>query len=71
MSISDKDSIKLSQILNELIKENNKGRDFDTVIVPFNTFEMKFSEFEGIKFHESSLIPKGEVFLVNSKSYLC
>lgn len=70
MNLPDKDLIKLSQILSELIKEKDKGNNFDSVVVPIDTFETKFSEFEGIKFNESILVPKGEVFLVNSKSYL-
>ena len=70
MNLPDKDLIKLSQILSELIKENDKGNNFDSVIVPIDTFETKFSEFEGIKFNESILVPKGGVFFVNSKSYL-
>ena len=70
MNLSDKDLIKLSQILSELMTEKDKGNNFDSVIVPIDTFETKFSEFEGIKFNESTLVPKGGVFLVNSKSYL-
>ena len=70
MNLSDKDLIKLSQILSELLTENDKGNNFDSVVVPIDTFETKFSEFEGIKFNESILVPKGEVFLVNSKAYL-
>ena len=70
MTLSDKDLMKLSQILSELLTENDKGNNFDSVIVPIDTFKTKFSEFEGIKFYESILVPKGGVFLVNSKSYL-
>ena len=70
MNLPDKDLMKLSQILSELLTENGKGNNFDSVVVPIDTFETKFSEFEGIKFNESILVPKGEVFLVNSKSHL-
>ena len=70
MILPDKDLIKLSQILSVLLTEKGKGNNFDSVVVPIDTFETKFSEFEGIKFNESILVPKGEVFLVNSKSYL-
>ena len=70
MNLSDKDLIKLSQILSELMTEKDKGNNFDSVVVPIDTFETKFSEFEGIKFNESILVPKGEMVRVNSKSYL-
>ena len=55
--------------------ENDKGNNFDTVVVPTNTFETKFSEFEinqfdRIQFRESSLVEKGCCFFVNSKAYL-
>ena len=70
MILPDKDLIKLSQILSVLLTEKGKGNNFDSVVVPIDAFETKFSEFEGIKFNESILVPKGEVFLVNSKSYL-
>ena len=70
MILSDKDLKTLSQILSKLITENDNGKNFDTVITSLGIFETKFSEFEGVKFHESYLVPKGEVFLVNSKSYL-
>ena len=55
--------------------ENNKGNNFDTVVVPVNTFETKFSEFElspfeRIQFRESSLVEEGKCFFVNSKAYL-
>ena len=50
--------------------ENNKGNNFDTVVVPVDTFETKFSEFERIQFRESSLVEEGKCFFVNSKAYL-
>lgn len=75
MTLSDKDLIILSQILSELLLEKDKGNNFDTVIVPVDTFETKFSEFEinqfeRIQFRESSLVEEGRCFFVNSKTYL-
>ena len=75
MMLSDKDLSKLATILNQLTIENDKGNDFDTVIVPVDTFETKFSEFEvsrfeRIQFRESPLVAEGKCFFVNSKAYL-
>ena len=50
MTLSDKDLSKLATILNQLTIENDKGNDFDTVVVPVDTFETKFSEFEVSRF---------------------
>lgn len=75
MRLSEKDLSKLATILKQLMIENDKGNNFDTVVVPVNTFETKFSEFEinqfdHIQFRESSLIEEGRCFFVNSKAYL-
>lgn len=75
MTLSDKDLIILSQILSELLLEKDKGNNFDTVVIPVDTFETKFSEFEinqfeRIQFRESSLVEEGRCFFVNSKAYL-
>ena len=75
MTLSDKDLSKLATILKQLMIENDKGNDFDTVIVPVDTFETKFSEFEvsrfeRIQFRESRLVEDGGCFFVNSKAYL-
>ena len=75
MTLSDKDLSKLATILNQITIENDKGNDFDTVIVPVDTFETKFSEFQinqfdRIQFRESSLVEEGRCFFVDSKSYL-
>ena len=75
MTLSDKDLSKLATILNQITIENDKGNDFDTVIVPVDTFETKFSEFQinqfdRIQFRESPLVTEGKCFFVNSKSYL-
>ena len=70
MTLSEKDLSKLSTILKQLRIENDKGNNFDTVVVPVNTFETKFSEFERIQFRESPLVEDGACFFVNSKAYL-
>ena len=75
MKLSEKDLSKLATILKQLMIENDKGNNFDTVVVPVDTFETKFSEFEinqfdRIQFRESSLIEEGRCFFVNSKAYL-
>ena len=70
MTLSEKDLSKLSTILKQLRIENDKGNNFDTVVVPVNTFETKFSEFERIQFRESPLVEDGGCFFVNSKAYL-
>ena len=74
MTLSEKDLAKLATILKQLMIENNKGNNFDTVVVPVDTFETKFSEFEinqfdRIQFRESSLVEEGGCFFVNSKAY--
>ena len=74
MTLSEKDLSKLATILKQLMTENDKGNNFDTV-VPVGTFETKFSEFElsqfdRIQFRESSLVEEGGCFFVNSKAYL-
>lgn len=75
MTLSEKDLSKLATILKQLTIENDKGNNFDTVIIPVDTFETKFSEFEinqfdRIQFRESSLIEGGKCFFVNSNAYL-
>ena len=75
MTLSEKDLSKLSTILKQLRIENDKGNNFDTVVIPANTFETKFSEFEispfeRIQFRESPLVENGGCFFVNSKAYL-
>ena len=75
MTLSEKDLSKLATILKQLTIENDKGNNFDTVVVPVNTFETKFSEFEinqfdRIQFRESFLVEEGKCFFVNSKAYL-
>lgn len=70
MTLSEKDLTKLATILKQLMVENDKGNNFDTVVVPVDTFETKFSEFERIQFRESSLVEEGKCFFVNSKAYL-
>ena len=75
MTLSEKDLAKLATILEQLMIENNKGNNFDTVVVPVGTFETKFSEFEisqfdRIQFRESPLVEDGGCFFVNSKAYL-
>ena len=70
MTLSEKDLSKLSTILKQLRIENDKGNNFDTVVVPANTFKTKFSEFERIQFRESPLVEDGGCFFVNSKAYL-
>ena len=75
MRLSEKDLSKLVTILKQLRLENDKGDNFDTVVIPVDTFETKFSEFEispfeRIQFRESSLVEEGRCFFVNSKAYL-
>ena len=75
MTLSEKDLSKLATILNQLMIENDKGSNFDTIVVPVDTFETKFSEFEinqfyRIKFRESPLVEEGRCFFVDSKACL-
>jgi hypothetical protein len=70
MILSEKDLPKLATILKQLMIENDKGNNFDTVVVPVDTFETKFSEFDRIQFRESSLVEEGRCFFVNSKACL-
>ena len=75
MTLSEKDLSKLATILKQLMVENDKGNNFDTVVIPVGTFETKFSEFEinqfdRIQFRESPLVEDGGCFFVNSKAYL-
>ena len=75
MTLSEKDLSKLATILKQLMVENDKGNNFDTVVIPVGTFETKLSEFEinqfdRIQFRESPLVEDGGCFFVNSKAYL-